>query len=452
MRIDISTGQTAAHVRQITTSSLGDHSYVVVVDDEAIAIDIQRDLDRFEAVLEDVEATLTAVFETHIHNDYVSGGKRLADGRGATYVLPANTGAPYPHQPLADGETIPVGSWHMRAMHTPGHTHNHTSYVLESEDGPVAVFSGGSMLVGAVGRSDLLGEDHTERLLADQYRSVHRIAGELPDPSLVAPTHGSGSFCSASNVADSTSTIGRERMQNPALLAPTLEAFAMSQVIGYRNYPTYYRHMAAANLQPMGAPPSDPLRRIADLDEVEGVTVVDVRPFAKYAVGHVPGSISIEVSNDTAVYMGWTLPWASPVVLVGSQTDVETVRRQLARIGWDAVIGWVSPETLDDPALDLSVTKVATFRDLDIDPLSVVVDVRDPVEHRDGIIEGAVPVHVAEFVADPLRFGGTRVLIHCQSGYRAAVAAGFAEAAGADVTVIADSITNYRGDLVALPS
>ncbi len=366
MRIDISTGQTAAHVLQITTSSLGDHSYVVVVDDEAIAIDIQRDLDRFEAVLEDVEATLTAVFETHIHNDYVSGGKRLADGRGATYVLPANTGAPYPHQPLADGETIPVGPWHVRAMHTPGHTHNHTSYVLESEDGPVAVFSGGSMLVGAVGRSDLLGEDHTEGLLADQYRSVHRIAGELPDPSLVAPTHGSGSFCSASNVADSTSTIGRERMQNPALLAPTLEAFAMSQVIGYRNYPTYYRHMAAANLQPMGAPPSDPLRRIADLDEVEGVTVVDVRPFAKYAAGHVPGSISIEVSNDTAVYMGWTLPWASPVVLVGSQTDVETVRRQLARIGWDAVIGWVSPETLDDPALDLSVTKVATFRDLDI--------------------------------------------------------------------------------------
>lgn len=449
MRIDISSSQTVAHVRQITTSSLGDHSYVVVVDDEAVAIDIQRDLDRFEAVLEDVDATLIAVFETHIHNDYVSGGKLLADAHGATYVLPTNTGAPYPHRPLADGESIPVGPWRMRAMHTPGHTHNHTSYVLESPDGSVAVFSGGSMLVGAVGRSDLLGADHTQGLLADQYRSVHRIAGELPDPSLVAPTHGSGSFCSASNVADSTSTIAREKIQNPALLAPTLEAFAMSQIVGYRNYPTYYRYMAAANLQPMGAPPSEPLRRIENVDDVAGLTIVDIRPFADYAAGHVPGSISIEVSNDTAVYMGWTLPWASPVVLAGSSGDVETVRTQLTRIGWDAVVGWISPETLDDPALELGVMKVATFRDLDPGATTVVVDVRDPVEHRDGIIDGAVPVHVAEFAADPLRFGGTDVLIHCQSGYRAAVAAGFAEAAGADVTVVADSISNYRGDLVA---
>ncbi len=207
MRIDCSTAGTEAAIHQISTDSLGDHSYIVVVDDAAVAIDIQRDLDRFSDVLDGIGAQLVGVFETHIHNDYVSGGKRLADHHAATYVLPANTGASYDHHPLPDGEVFPVGPWVIRAMHTPGHTFNHTSYVLESPEGPVAIFSGGSMLVGAVGRSDLLGPDHTEELLALQYGSAHRIADELPDPSVVAPTHGSGSFCSASAVSESTSTI-----------------------------------------------------------------------------------------------------------------------------------------------------------------------------------------------------------------------------------------------------
>ncbi|MFC2153287.1 hypothetical protein ACFLQ7_01480, partial [Actinomycetota bacterium] len=156
MRIDLSTAGTVAFADQISTDSLGDHSYIVVVGSEAVAIDIQRDLERFDAVLDGIDARLVAVFETHIHNDYVSGGKRLADDHGAGYVLPANTGAPYDHTPLPDGESVPVGGWSMQAMHTPGHTFNHTSYVLVSPEGPVAIFSGGSLLVGAVGRSDLL--------------------------------------------------------------------------------------------------------------------------------------------------------------------------------------------------------------------------------------------------------------------------------------------------------
>ncbi len=182
MIIDLSTPDTTAFAKQISTASLGDHSYIVVVGDEAVAVDIQRDLERFEAVLEGIDTDLKAVFETHIHNDYVSGGMRLAELHDATYVLPANTGATYAHVPLPDGEAIAVGGWVMRALHTPGHTHNHTSYVLESPKGPVAIFSGGSMLVGAVGRSDLLGPDHTEVLLKSQYDSAHRIADMLPDP------------------------------------------------------------------------------------------------------------------------------------------------------------------------------------------------------------------------------------------------------------------------------
>jgi hydroxyacylglutathione hydrolase len=278
---------------------------------------------------------------------------------------------------------------------------------------------------------------------------VHRIASELPDPSVVAPTHGSGSFCSASDVADTTSTIERERLRNPALLAPTVEAFAMGQVLGYRAYPAYYRHMAPANLEPMGAPPDEPIAEVTSLDGLDGVAVVDVRPFAEYARGHLPGSISIARSNDTAVYMGWTLPWGGPVVLVGSAEDVAAVRVDLQRIGWDHVVGRIDPTELGELGVDLATTAVTTFAELDPSSVAVLVDVRDPVEHRAGVIPGARPIHVAALAADPDRLGDGDVVIHCQTGYRATIAAGFAEAAGAHVTVVLDDIANHRGDLVA---
>ena len=451
MRIDFSTSDTVAYIAQISTASLGDHSYIIVVDGEAAAIDIQRDLDRFDAVLDGVDADLVAVFETHIHNDYVSGGKRLADHHGAEYVLPADTGAPYPHTPLADGGAIAVGPWALRAMHTPGHTFNHTSYVLESLDGPVAIFSGGSLLVGAVGRSDLLGPEHTEALLRHQYRSAHRIADELPDPSVVAPTHGTGSFCSASDVADTTSTVGLERRRNPALIAPSVDAFAMSQMMGYKAFPSYYRYMAPANLEPMGSPPSAPLQVITELGEVDGAIIVDVRPFAEYAEGHLPGSLAFPLSNDAAVYMGWTLPWGAPLALVGSDSETEEVRVHLHRIGWDDVVARIDPDRLAEMIdIPLATTAVMSFAAFDHEGFDSVVDVRDPVEHRDGVIDGAVPVHISAFATDPTAFASGKVAIHCQSGYRAAIAAGFAEAAGFDVTVVDDDLFRYPGMLVAV--
>jgi hydroxyacylglutathione hydrolase len=447
MKIDLSSPTTTAFAEQISTDSLGDHSYVVVVDGEVVAIDIQRDLDRFEDVLGDVNAELTAVFETHIHNDYVSGGKRLADAHGATYILPANTGAPYPHSALADGETFRLGPWLIRAMHTPGHTHNHTSYVLESDLGPVAIFSGGSMLVGAVGRSDLLGPRDTPKLLADQFASVARIAKDLPDPSIVAPTHGAGSYCSASTVADTTSTIGLEKQRNPALLAPSPEAFGDAQLAGYRRFPVYYKHMAPMNLLPTGPPPIEPLRRLTDLAEIGPITVVDVRPFIEYAAGHLPGSISVAASRDDATYIAWTLPWNAPVALVGDQDSVADVRLHLQRIGWDSVVGRIDPEDLvsiAEPAL--TTTAAITYAELDRD--AALLDVRDSVEHAEGMIEGAIPVHFADFAADPGSYVDREVVIHCLTGYRAAVAAGFAEAAGAHATVVVDNLANYKGSLV----
>lgn len=449
MRIDLSTNTTPAHALQIQTKSLGDHSYIVVVDAEAAAIDIQRDLDRFEDVLADVDASLVAVLETHIHNDYVSGGKRLAQAHDATYVLPAHTGATYEHTPLADGESILVGPWKLVAMHTPGHTFNHTSYVLVAPEGPVAIFSGGSMLVGAVGRSDLLGPDHTDDLLDHQYASAHRIADEVPDPALVAPTHGSGSFCSASAVSDSTSTVGLERLRNPALLSPDAATFGAAQKAGYVEYPTYYAHMAPANLQPLGAPPANELPSVSDLSSTNEATLVDVRPFEEYADGHLPDSLSFPASRDAAVYLGWVLDWNSPVVLIGDEAAVALVRRDLGRIGWDNITGRIAPTELDQLADGpLSTTAWMNWEGYEPGPAGIV-DVRDRVEQESGVISGAATVHLSEFTKNTASYVDGDCVIHCQSGYRAAIAAGFAEAAGAHVTVVRDDMSRVSVDLVS---
>ena len=449
MLLDLSAAGTKAYARQVSTASLGDHSYIVVVGDQAVAVDIQRDLDRFEDVLAGIDAALVAVFETHIHNDYVSGGKRFADMHGATYVLPANTGAPYEHRPLADGETIPVGGWTMRAMHTPGHTYNHTSYVLESPEGAAAIFSGGSMLVGAVGRSDLLGPANTEELLSHQFDSMHRIARTLPDPSLVAPTHGTGSFCAAGDVSATTSTVAQEKLQNPALMAPSVAAFGMSQLMSYKQFPAYYRYMAPANLEPFGAPPHDALSMLAPGADLDGATVVDVRPFTEFAAGHIPGSLSFEVSNDDAVYMGWTLEWGAPVALVGDADQAETVRVHLQRIGWDDVVGRIDAKDLDAFADgDLATTRIVDFAGLGDVASRSLLDVRDPVEHEAGVIPGADLAHLANVAAQPGPYvSDGEIFIYCASGYRAGIAASFIEAAGGRAIVVKDDLAKFGGIL-----
>jgi glyoxylase-like metal-dependent hydrolase (beta-lactamase superfamily II)/rhodanese-related sulfurtransferase len=450
MLLDLSDAETRAYAEQISTASLGDHSYIVVVGNAAVAIDVQRDLDRFDDFLSEIDASLVAIFETHIHNDYVSGGKRLADHHDAEYVLPANTGAPYAHTPLADGETIQVGPWLMRAMHTPGHTFNHTSYVLESSEGPVAIFSGGSMLVGAVGRSDLLGPDNTEQLLSDQFDSIHRIADVLPDPSLVAPTHGTGSFCAAGDVGATTSTIAQEKLQNPALVAPSVAAFGMSQLMGYRQFPAYYRYMAPANLEPLGAPPAGPLQVITSAGSLEGSTIVDVRPFIDFAAGHIPDSLSFEASNDDAVYMGWTLEWGSPLILVGDPDQVEAVRVHLQRIGWDNVVGRMDPADLllfsdGTPA----TTEIIDFAGMGDASSLALLDVRDPVEHENGVLPGADLAHLPSVALEPEPFvTGGKIFVYCASGYRAGIAASFIEAAGGTPVVVKDRLERFAGQLV----
>jgi hydroxyacylglutathione hydrolase len=447
VRIDLSSNGASVHVDQVSTPGLGNHTYVLNVGGKAAVIDPQRDIERFELPLGAAE--LVAVCETHVHNDYVSGGFWLADRHDATYVLPEGSGAPYPHTEMADGESIDLGDWSLRAVDTPGHTFNHTSYVLVGPDGPVIAFTGGSMLVGAVGRSDLLGPESTDVLLAHQYDSVRGLAKELPAASIVAPTHGAGSFCSASAISGSTSTIEVERKVNPACTAVTVEMFIGTQKAGYSLFPTYYAEMAPANLAPTDLAPMDPIRTMSATEAADtGLDIVDARSFGEYVGGHIAGSIAVPPGRTDATYIAWTLPWNSEIIVVGTETAVADFRLGLSRLGWDNIVGQVSPESLGADGIELATTDVATFADVLASEPAVLLDVRDPIDHAAGMIPGAIPIHVSVVARDGTETSDDDVWVHCETGYRAAVAIGFLERQGKNVTVVADSFPRNRQILV----
>ena len=202
----------------IETTGLGDRSYLAHDGTTAVVVDPQRDIDRVRAAAGTAGVTIAHVLETHIHNDYVTGGLALAEAAGAHYVVAASEDVGFDRTAVGDGDQFDAGNLGVRVMATPGHTPGHLSYVLsDGADGPVAVFTGGSMLFGAVGRTDLISLADTEPLTRAQYRSVRRLADELPDQVAVYPTHGFGSFCSATPTTGGASTIGAQRLANLAL-------------------------------------------------------------------------------------------------------------------------------------------------------------------------------------------------------------------------------------------
>ncbi len=231
------------------TPGLGDNSYLVWSGSEALLVDPQRDVWRFLEVAKRKGLSIRYVLETHVHNDYLTGALAIRAATGAAIAAPARGDYQFPHCGLHEGDEIQVGSLRLVALETPGHTPEHLSYLVfeGAAASPVALFSGGSLIVGSAGRTDLLGESRTEELTRAQYRSLRRLA-TFPDDVQLLPTHGAGSFCASTAPSlQRTSTIGEERVANPALVAPDEETFLRQQLAGLLAFPTYYRHMAPIN-------------------------------------------------------------------------------------------------------------------------------------------------------------------------------------------------------------
>ena len=434
----------------IETPTLGDRSYLVHDGEVAFVVDPQRDIDRVLALLDEHGVRLTHVFETHIHNDYVTGGLALAQRTGAQYLVNGEDDVSFIRTPVADGQVVEVGGrMRLTALATPGHTFTHLSYALTHGDEQVAVFSGGSLLYGATGRPDLLGPEHTHDLVRHQHASAHRLADLLPDDAGVYPTHGFGSFCSAGQSDATSSTIGREKHSNPVLTQDE-QTYVDELLAGLGPWPAYYTHMASANAEGPSEPDLSP-PSVADASELRrrieaGEWVVDLRTRTAFAAGHAPGTLNFGLDGGFATYLGWLITRGTPVTLLGETAeDVTEAQRELVRIGIDrpAAHATGAPEDWSDRALSSFAT--ATFADLaqvrhhrEV----VVLDVRRADEHDKARIAGAVNVPIHELPGRLDDVPGGEVWVHCAGGYRASVAASFLSAAGRYLVAVDDTFDN----------
>ena len=449
----------------IETPSLGDRSYVVTDGDAAAVVDPQRDIDRVLEVVEERGLTVTHVLETHNHNDYVTGGVELARLTGAAYVISAAEELFFEVLGVEDGDELTVGDLTVRAMHTPGHTPTHMSYIVSDGERTVA-FTGGSLLYGSVGRTDLISRAMTEELTRLQHGTAKRLVAELEDDTTVLPTHGFGSFCSSaaadeqtSNVDPKygveTSTIADQKRANVALTITDTDEFVRTLMGGLDAYPRYYAHMAPRNkvgpgpidLSPaIEADPTELARRIH-----AGEWVVDLRSRTAYAKDHVTGTVNVEVGNSFITYLAWIVPWGMPVTLIGdTQEEVSEAQRQMARVGIDRpaaqALGGVDAygQGIDrgcyrTDSLDTLAKKLADGEQLH------VLDVRRNDERSTGGIKGSlhIPIHELEHRMDEVPTDG-EVWIHCASGYRASIASSLLARAGRTPVLLDDSDTRLE--------
>ncbi|QGN49135.1 rhodanese-like domain-containing protein [Micromonospora sp. WMMD558] len=458
-------------VSVIATSSLGDRSYLADDGQVAVVVDPQRDIDRVLHLAGRRGVRITHVVETHIHNDYVSGGLQLARITGAHYLLAAADEVDFERVAVSDGDTVPVSdSLRLRVVATPGHTFHHLSYVLdEAADGgwrPAGVFTGGSLLFGTTGRTDLLGKQHAHDLAHRQHASARRLADLLPDGAQVWPTHGFGSFCSASQADAPESTIGRERQANPVLRLAA-DDFVTGTLAGLDAYPAYYAHMGVANAA--GPAPVD-LTPVARADAAElreriaaGEWVVDLRHRKAYAASHLAGTVSLGLDGPMSTWLGWLIDWNVPITLLAETPEqVADAQRELVRIGIDRPAAQATGETTRWAAdrehlRELRMTDFAALAAAragttpsGLPAPDVVLDVRMTNEWTSGHIDGAVHIPLPDLPKRLSDVPAGTVWVHCGSGYRATAAASLLANAGRDVVVIDDRFGEAEAAGVAM--
>lgn len=438
----------------IDTPTLGDRSYLAHDGRVALVVDPQRDIDRVLAVAEAAGVAITHVFETHIHNDYITGGYALAEATGAAYHVNADDPVAFDRIPVRDADLIQVGAdMRVEVMATPGHTFTHLSYALERRDGDAwtteAVFTGGSLLHGAVGRPDLLGPQHTRSLARHQHASAHRLA-TLPDETRVLPTHGFGSFCAATQSQAEASTIGSERAANPALTADDAEAFIAGLLAGLDAWPAYYARMGPANSAGPGASAlglprrADPAGIRAAVDA--GEWVVDLRHRVAFAAGHIAGTLNVGLDGSFATYLGWIIPADAPLTLLAETPgQVLEARRELSRIGVDAAAHATGDIARLADGAPLRSYPRAAFADLaqvrHHRPV-IVLDVRRNLEHADAHLPGALHIPLHELPDRLAEVPDGEVWVHCAAGYRASIAASMLAADGRRVVHVDDDFEN----------
>ncbi len=430
------------YFEQFYLGCLAHASYMIGSNGEAAVIDPQRDVEIYLKAAAENGLKIRHIFETHLHADFVSGHKELAERTGARIYIGAKAGATFPHVAVCDGSEVRFGSCTISVLETPGHTPESICLLVsdsEKRSAPWAVLTGDTLFIGDVGRPDLSKAFTPQQLAAMLYDSLHRKLMTLPDDVLVYPAHGAGSLCGRNMRAERSSTIGTERLTNYALQIKTRDEFVQQMTSNLPARPEYFARDAEINRGGAAALEELPeLRPISakELKQVlaEGVPALDVRPTEVFAAGHVPGSINIALSGQFASWAGSLLGLSSkPVLIADNSEQLEEARIRLARVGiedltgylQDGIGGWKQAglETWTIP--QLSARELSDRNDLS------VLDVRREGEWQMGHLEKA-QLWPLDRLKDslPALDKQTAIAVHCKSGYRSMIACSLLQRAG----------------------
>jgi len=429
-------------VERFEVPGLAQFSYMVEDAGEAAVIDPMRDISPYLDAAKAKGFKITHVLETHIHADYASGAKALAERTGAELAVSGHDAGErfqysMPHRELHDGDVVQVGNVQLKAMHTPGHTPEHLSFVVQEEGSspPAAIFTGDFLFVGALGRPDLLGEDETVRLATELYRSVSERIANLPDALRVYPGHGAGSLCGAGMSDRPESTLGEERATNP-YFGYNEQEFVRRILEASPEMPSYYPRMKELNSHGAAAFESLPEMKALSADQVanSSAIVIDLRKPEIFGEAHIPGALNLGLGGNLAMWAGWLLPAENDVIFVGeTEDDCRQGRMSLARVGLDCIAGYLSGGMAAWIASVRSTesTHQATASEVERAAGSLILDVRNAAERAHSSIAGTQGIALGELPAELLVLSRERPIVAvCGSGYRSSAAASLLQRAG----------------------
>jgi glyoxylase-like metal-dependent hydrolase (beta-lactamase superfamily II)/rhodanese-related sulfurtransferase len=442
------------HFKQFYVGCLAHASYLIGDGGEAVVVDPSRDIDMY---LDEAKAhglTIRWVLETHLHADFVSGHRDLAAKTGATIGIGAAAEAKFDHHPLNDGDEIRVGGVRLRALATPGHTPESLSYLIfeRAEDTPWGVLTGDTLFVGDVGRVDILSSRLSVQDLAGMmFDSVQKLM-RLSDDVRVYPAHGAGSLCGRSIRSETWSTIGQERLMNPALQPMSREEFVADITRDVPETPVYFLHSRDMNqagpaLRGTGVmPPMLPAAEFADRARA-GATILDTRTAARFAPAHPKGALQVGLDGQYASWVGTLLGPGDAILIVCEAGSEEEAVMRLARVGYENIAGILDGGVDAWTAAGLPVESIGLEPvGVAIRPGRIVLDVRRASEFEQFHVDGAVHVPLAKLPAEIAKLDrSAEYTVVCAGGYRSTIAASVLARAGfGRVIATTDGMDGYR--------
>lgn len=420
---------------------LGNSSYLVqLTPDSALLVDPDRSVGRYSRDAEARGLRIAGVLETHLHADFVTGSRELLELTGVEPHASRAGNVKFPHRSVDPGDALTLEGARVRVIGSPGHTPEHVSYVIEAprQEAPV-LFSGGSLIVGGAARTDLVSPDLTEALTREQYRTLRRAFADLHDETLLYPTHGGGSFCSAGASGERMSTLGRERATNPLLRFDDEDEFVSWFPTTFPGVPDYFFKMRPINQAGprLRREISDPpLLSAEEFREVShSALVIDVRPIDEYHRAHISGSLSIAFRPSYATWLGWLVDLGTPLLFVAGDEPLERVIDESLLVGQENFAGYLSGgiDAWERAGLPLRETRsvgAAEARRL-LTNGAAALDVREPGEFAARHLDRAVNIPLGSLSKTASAVPeGEPLIAYCGHGERSTTAVSLLEQRG----------------------